>query len=147
MPGVDAGVPKRTRVCNCYLGGKHNFAADREAGDRALEAYPDKERRQQPAGRRSHLRHLRLGGRLRHDLALERQDLEMTGRAAANTCRGLSPERPGGTAITPPADSLNALICRWSTIGPVLCCRVHDMIWVWNRSRDRPRRGSASWRA
>ena len=70
-------------------------------------------------GRRSYLRHLRLGGRRRHDLVLERQDLEMTGLAAANTCRGLSPGRPGGTAITPPADSLNALICRRRCSKPV----------------------------
>ena len=40
MPGFDTSVPHSARVYDYWLGGKDNFAADREAGDRALEAYP-----------------------------------------------------------------------------------------------------------
>jgi hypothetical protein len=41
MPDFDTSVPNSARVYDYWLGGKDNFAADREAGDRALEAYPD----------------------------------------------------------------------------------------------------------
>ena len=37
----DSGVAHIARVYDYWLGGKDNFAADREAGDRAVEAYPD----------------------------------------------------------------------------------------------------------
>ena len=40
-PVFDSGVAHIARVYNYWLGGKDNFAADREAGDRAVEAYPD----------------------------------------------------------------------------------------------------------
>jgi trans-aconitate methyltransferase len=40
MPGFDTSVPHSARVYDYWLGGKDNFAADREAGDHALEAYP-----------------------------------------------------------------------------------------------------------
>jgi S-adenosyl methyltransferase len=38
---LDTGIPHSARLWNYWLGGKDNFAADREAGDRAVEAYPD----------------------------------------------------------------------------------------------------------
>jgi hypothetical protein len=41
MPDFDARVPHNARVYNYLLGGKDNFAADREAGDRFLAVYPD----------------------------------------------------------------------------------------------------------
>jgi O-methyltransferase involved in polyketide biosynthesis len=41
MPELDDRIPHPARVYNYWLGGKDNFAADREAGDRALEAYPN----------------------------------------------------------------------------------------------------------
>ncbi len=41
MPGFDTSVPHSARVYDYWLGGKDNFAADRAAGDEALEAYPD----------------------------------------------------------------------------------------------------------
>jgi hypothetical protein len=37
---VDTGVAHIARVYNYWLGGKDNFAADRELGDRTIEAYP-----------------------------------------------------------------------------------------------------------
>jgi O-methyltransferase involved in polyketide biosynthesis len=40
MPDFDTSVPHSARVYNYWLGGKDNFAADREAAERALEAYP-----------------------------------------------------------------------------------------------------------
>jgi hypothetical protein len=40
-PGVDTTVPNLARVYDYWLGGKDNFTVDREAGDRAIEAYPD----------------------------------------------------------------------------------------------------------
>ena len=40
MP-FDTGVAHIARVYDCWLGGKDNFAADREAANRALDAYPD----------------------------------------------------------------------------------------------------------
>jgi S-adenosyl methyltransferase len=36
----DTSVAHYTRMYNYWLGGKDNFAADREAGDRAIEAFP-----------------------------------------------------------------------------------------------------------
>ncbi|WP_246115538.1 SAM-dependent methyltransferase [Trebonia kvetii] len=36
----DAKVPNTARMWNYWLGGKDNFAADREAGDRVIEALP-----------------------------------------------------------------------------------------------------------
>ena len=41
MPDFDTRVPHNARVYNYLLGGKDNFAVDREAGDRMLAAYPD----------------------------------------------------------------------------------------------------------
>lgn len=40
-PQVDTSVAHVARVYNYWLGGRDNFAADREAGDAAIEAYPD----------------------------------------------------------------------------------------------------------
>src|SRR5580698_8093899 len=40
MPDFDTSVPNIARVYNYWLGGKDNFAADRELGDRTIEAYP-----------------------------------------------------------------------------------------------------------
>jgi hypothetical protein len=37
----DTSVAHIARVYDYWLGGKDNFAADREAGDEALQAYPD----------------------------------------------------------------------------------------------------------
>jgi hypothetical protein len=41
MPDFDTRVPHNARVYDYLLGGKDNYAADREAGDRMLAAYPD----------------------------------------------------------------------------------------------------------
>jgi hypothetical protein len=41
VPEFDTGVPHSARVYNYWLGGKDNFAADREVGDRTIEAYPN----------------------------------------------------------------------------------------------------------
>ncbi len=41
MPDFDAGVPHIARVYDYWLGGKDNFAADRELGERTLAAYPN----------------------------------------------------------------------------------------------------------
>jgi len=41
MPEFDTSVPHSARVYNYWLGGKDNYAADREAAERALEAYPN----------------------------------------------------------------------------------------------------------
>lgn len=38
--GIDAGVPHSARVWNYWLGGKDNYAVDREAGDRYAEVFP-----------------------------------------------------------------------------------------------------------
>ena len=38
---VNTGVTHPARVYDYWLGGKDNFAADREAGDQAVQAYPD----------------------------------------------------------------------------------------------------------
>ncbi len=38
---VDPNVPHAPRIWNHWLGGKDNFAADREVGDRMAEMYPD----------------------------------------------------------------------------------------------------------
>jgi len=40
MPGFDMKVPTSARVWNYWVGGKDNFAADREAGEHILEAMP-----------------------------------------------------------------------------------------------------------
>ena len=40
MPGFDMKVPTSARVWNYWVGGKDNFAADREAGEQILEAMP-----------------------------------------------------------------------------------------------------------
>jgi hypothetical protein len=40
-PKIDTSVAHVARIYNYWLGGKDNFAADREAGDAAIEAYPD----------------------------------------------------------------------------------------------------------
>jgi S-adenosyl methyltransferase len=41
MPDFDASVPHIARVYDYWLGGKDNFAADREMGERTLAAYPN----------------------------------------------------------------------------------------------------------
>ena len=41
LPAVDTGTAHIARVYDYWLGGKDNFAADREAGDEAYVAYPD----------------------------------------------------------------------------------------------------------
>ena len=40
-PAIDTSVAHQARVYNYLLGGKDNFAADREVGEKALQAYPD----------------------------------------------------------------------------------------------------------
>jgi hypothetical protein len=40
MPGFDVRVPTSARVWNYWVGGKDNFAADREAAEQILEAMP-----------------------------------------------------------------------------------------------------------
>jgi len=39
-PGLDTAVPHSARIWNYWLGGTDNFAADREAGEEFLSAYP-----------------------------------------------------------------------------------------------------------
>ncbi len=41
MPAFDTSVPHIARVYDYWLGGKDNFAADRELGERTLQAYPN----------------------------------------------------------------------------------------------------------
>ena len=41
MPDFDVTVPHIARVYDYWLGGKDNFAADRELGDQTLQAYPN----------------------------------------------------------------------------------------------------------
>jgi O-methyltransferase involved in polyketide biosynthesis len=41
MPDFDTNVPHIARVYDYWLGGKDNFAADRELGERTLAAYPN----------------------------------------------------------------------------------------------------------
>jgi O-methyltransferase involved in polyketide biosynthesis len=41
MPGFDITVPHISRVYDYWLGGKDNFAADRELGQQTLQAYPN----------------------------------------------------------------------------------------------------------
>jgi len=41
MPDFDTSVPHVARVYDYWLGGKDNFAADREMGERTLAAYPN----------------------------------------------------------------------------------------------------------
>jgi len=41
MSEFDTGVPHIARVYDYWLGGTDNFAADRELGERTLQAYPD----------------------------------------------------------------------------------------------------------
>ena len=41
MPDFDTSVPHIARVYDYWLGGKDNFAADRELGGQTLEAYPN----------------------------------------------------------------------------------------------------------
>ena len=40
-PSIDTSVAHIARVYDYWLGGKNHFAADREAGDEAVRAYPD----------------------------------------------------------------------------------------------------------
>jgi O-methyltransferase involved in polyketide biosynthesis len=40
-PPIDSSVPHSARIWNYWLGGKDNFAADREVGDQMREIYPD----------------------------------------------------------------------------------------------------------
>jgi hypothetical protein len=39
-PGIDPGVPSPARIYDYCLGGKDNFAADREAAEKALSLVP-----------------------------------------------------------------------------------------------------------
>jgi len=41
LAGIDTSVAHPARVYDYWLGGKDNFAADREAGEQAVRAYPD----------------------------------------------------------------------------------------------------------
>src|SRR5580692_2888989 len=41
MPGFDITVPHISRVYDYWLGGKDNFAADRELGEQTRQAYPN----------------------------------------------------------------------------------------------------------
>ena len=41
VPKLDTGVPHTARIWNYWLGGKDNFAADREVGDQVREFLPD----------------------------------------------------------------------------------------------------------
>ncbi|GAB3884101.1 hypothetical protein GCM10027612_17300 [Microbispora bryophytorum subsp. camponoti] len=40
-PGIDAGIPNPARMYNYFLGGKDNFAADREAAERVMQVAPE----------------------------------------------------------------------------------------------------------
>src|SRR5256886_17702024 len=40
-PGVDPNVPSPARLYDFYLGGRHNFPADRMAAQRIITALPD----------------------------------------------------------------------------------------------------------
>jgi len=40
LAGIDPGRPSPARIYDYYLGGTHNFAADREVGDRVIAAMP-----------------------------------------------------------------------------------------------------------
>jgi hypothetical protein len=40
-PDIDTSIAHQARVYDYLLGGKDNFAADREVGDKAMQAYPD----------------------------------------------------------------------------------------------------------
>jgi hypothetical protein len=44
---LDTNVPQTARIWNYWLGGKDNFAADRQVGDEIRQAFP------QPAARRA----------------------------------------------------------------------------------------------
>jgi hypothetical protein len=41
MPGFDITVPHISRVYDYWLGGKDNFAADRQLGEQTRQAYPN----------------------------------------------------------------------------------------------------------
>jgi hypothetical protein len=41
MEGIDTTVPHSARVWNYWLGGKDNYAVDREAGNQVLQVYPE----------------------------------------------------------------------------------------------------------
>jgi class 3 adenylate cyclase len=43
--GVDPTVPHTARIWNYWLGGKDNYAVDREAGDAVIAVYPQAVRR------------------------------------------------------------------------------------------------------
>jgi S-adenosyl methyltransferase len=40
-PKIDTTVPHSARIWNYWLGGKDNYAVDREAGDQFLSTFPD----------------------------------------------------------------------------------------------------------
>ena len=40
LPGIDLSVPHSARMYDYYLGGKDNFAADRETAERSLKSWP-----------------------------------------------------------------------------------------------------------
>src|SRR4051794_11414828 len=39
--GVDPNQPSAARIYDCFLGGTHNFAADRAVAERAIELVPE----------------------------------------------------------------------------------------------------------
>jgi hypothetical protein len=41
VPDFDTSIPHSARVYDYWLGGKDNFAADREVGERTIQAYPN----------------------------------------------------------------------------------------------------------
>ncbi len=41
MPDFDTSAPHIARVYDYWLGGKDNFAADRELGEQTMQAYPN----------------------------------------------------------------------------------------------------------
>jgi hypothetical protein len=41
LPQIDSSVPHSARIFNYWLGGKDNYPADREAGDRFREVFPE----------------------------------------------------------------------------------------------------------
>ena len=40
-PSIDTSVPHPARIYNAFLGGKDNFAVDRQIGEQTLALFPD----------------------------------------------------------------------------------------------------------